>query len=452
MKNISKIISILFLSFSILLMCYVFYRSQIFHKGTLFNYYIKYYVIVFLLIFLSFISFFIPKKLKINIITVFISTLIGMYLIEGYLSINKKDLRPTIYKINTGKNYDRRTNFQIYHDLKKEDPNIVVSITANSFIKDSDVNYLPLSGISNRKTILCNEGGYFAIYQSDRYGFNNPDEEWNKDDIEFLLVGDSYTHGACVNEPDTISGNLRKLNNNKNAVLNLGQSGNGPLIEYATLREYLPFKNVKRVLWIYFENNDLNELNDELNNQILVNYLKDKNFTQNLISRKQEIKKLLLKKLDEEIIIKEREYNLEQEKFIGIRLSRFLKLYSVRQIIFQIIFSVPDQAAPLKDFEHILKLSNELVKENNSKLYFVYLSDYFRYKWNNNNDNFQNYKKVTEIVESLNIPIIDLNKELLEKHNDRLSLFPFRMIGHHNEKGYQLIAKTIFGKINELEK
>ena len=72
-----------------------------------------------------------------------------------------------------------------------------------------------------------------------------------------MLVGDSFTQGACVNEPDTISGNLRKLNNNKNAVLNLGQSGNGPLIEYATLREYLPFKNVKRVLWIYYEDNDL---------------------------------------------------------------------------------------------------------------------------------------------------------------------------------------------------
>jgi lysophospholipase L1-like esterase len=124
----------------------------------------------------------------------------------------------------------------------------------------------------------------------------------------------------------------------------------------------------------------------------------------------------------------------------------------VRQIIFQIIFPVPDQAAPLKDFEHILKLSNELAKENNSKLYFVYLSAYPRYKWNNNNDNFRNYKKVTEIVENLSIPIIDLNKELLEKHKDRLSLFPFRMVGHYNEKGNQLIAKTIFRKINELEK
>ena len=432
-------------------MCYVFYRSQIFHKGTLFNYYIKYYVIVFLLIFLSFISFFIPKKLKINITTVFISILIGMYLIEGYLSINKKNFRHIIYKIDTGKNYDTRTNFQIYNDLKKEDPNIVVSIGSKSFVKDSDINYFPLSGISNRKTIFCNESGYYAIYQSDRYGFNNPDEEWDKDNIEFLLVGDSYAQGGCVNTPNTISGNLRKLNNNKNAILNFGMSGNGPLTEYATLREYyLSLKNVKRVLWIYYEDNDLDELNNELNNQILVNYLKDENFTQNLISRKQEIKKLLLKKLEKEIIIKEREYKLEQEKFIDLKgFSKFLKLYSLRKI--KISSSTPDPVIP-EDFKNIIKLSNELTKENNSKLYFVYLSGYYRYKWNNNNDNFRNYKKVTKIVESLNIPIIDLNKELLEKHNDKLSLFPFRMMGHYNEKGYRLIAETIFGKINELEK
>ena len=67
MKNISKIISTVFLSFSILLLCYVFYRSQVFYNGTKFDYYFKYYVITFLFIFLSFISFFIPKKLKINI-------------------------------------------------------------------------------------------------------------------------------------------------------------------------------------------------------------------------------------------------------------------------------------------------------------------------------------------------------------------------------------------------
>ena len=49
----------------------------------------------------------------------------------------------------------------------------------------TDIPLMPLSGVSNRKTILCNENGYYAIYQSDRYGFNNPDQEWDKQKIEF---------------------------------------------------------------------------------------------------------------------------------------------------------------------------------------------------------------------------------------------------------------------------
>ena len=38
-------------------------------------------------------------------------------------------------------------------------------------------------------TIYSNENGYFLIYLSDRYGFNNPDKEWDSDEIEYLLIG-----------------------------------------------------------------------------------------------------------------------------------------------------------------------------------------------------------------------------------------------------------------------
>ena len=81
MKIISKIISIVFLSFSILLLSYIFYRSQIFHSGTQFDYYLKYYVIAFLFIIFSFISFFIQRDLKIKITFVIVSTIIGLYLV-----------------------------------------------------------------------------------------------------------------------------------------------------------------------------------------------------------------------------------------------------------------------------------------------------------------------------------------------------------------------------------
>ena len=127
MKNISKIISTVLLCFSIILLCYIFYRSQIFHAGALFNYYLKYYIIVFLFIIISFISFFVPKELKINITIFFISILIAAYFVEGYLfiqnSINQKQKKQdkyVIYKNNTGKDYDKRTKFEIYQDLKKK--------------------------------------------------------------------------------------------------------------------------------------------------------------------------------------------------------------------------------------------------------------------------------------------------------------------------------------------
>ena len=40
--------------------------------------------------------------------------------------------------------------------------------------------------------------------------------------------------------------------------------------------------NVKNVLWLYNEKNDLDQLKDEIKNKILIKYLKDLNFTQKL--------------------------------------------------------------------------------------------------------------------------------------------------------------------------
>ena len=52
----------------------------------------------------------------------------------------------------------------------------------------------------------------------------------------------------------------------------------------------------------------------------------------------------------------------------------------------------------------------------------------------------------------INIPIIDIHKELFENYSDPLDLFPFRRFNHYNELGYNLVAKTILKKIKEYEK
>ena len=103
------------------------------------------------------------------------------------------------------------------------------------------------------------------MYDSDRYGFNNPNDQWDVKEINYLLLGDSFTQGYCVKEPNDIASNLRKLANG--SVLNLGQGGTGPLIQYAILREYLS-KKVQNIVWLYFEGNDNADLQTELNNKV----------------------------------------------------------------------------------------------------------------------------------------------------------------------------------------
>ena len=55
--------------------------------------------------------------------------------------------------------------------------------------------------------------------------------------------------GNCVNKPEDITSILKDKNF---SAINLGYAGNGPLLKYATLKEYFP-KNTKNVLWFFYE-------------------------------------------------------------------------------------------------------------------------------------------------------------------------------------------------------
>jgi len=145
---------------------------------------------------------------------------VSLYLFEGYHHCLRSSCFENYKKINSSY-YDKRSPVEIYNDLKNNNKNLTISIgPLNHILTKTSDDIFPLAGISNSNTIHCNENGYYSIYQSDRYGFNNPDEEWDSNNIEYLLVGDSYTHGACVNRPDDIASVLRNLS--KKNVINLG--------------------------------------------------------------------------------------------------------------------------------------------------------------------------------------------------------------------------------------
>ena len=442
-KNIFSNLYLL-ISFSIFL--YTFYRAEIYFKGE--QNYNLYYYISYSLIFFSFVTYFFSKKINQYLMIILISVIATLYLYEGYLYFNIGEniylndktfkTKSKIYKKNTGKEYDKNSKEVAYKKLKKKNTKISISSSA-IFFKSN--NLYALSNVSSSPTLFCNENGYFAQYLSDRYGFNNPDKEWDNSQYEYIVVGDSYGHGACVNRNHDISSVLRTLSNKP--VINLSFSGNGPLIEYASLVEYL-HKDVKYVIWLYFEGNDLEDLSKEMNNEILKKYLINKNFKQNLRNKQNLINDLVRDKINREL--KKREYTFFNfSKLTYLRHRIYLNFKKSKKIITsEINLAKPwNEKSIMVEFQNVIEKANKLANYHNAKLIFVYLP-----KYNIKKKSVRaNYPKIRSIVKKLDIPFISIDNLVFKKEDDPLKLIPFGISGHYNKEGYLKVANTIYKAI-----
>ena len=336
----------------------------------------------------------------------------------------------------TGKKFDTRSPLEIYKDLKKKDDKITIAFHPSFYI-DKNLDFLSLSGISHSETIYCNESGYISTYLSDRYGFNNPDADWDKKEIEYLLVGDSFTHGACVNRPNDIGSVLRTLSNK--SVINLGYGGNGPLIQYATLREYLK-PGIKNILWLYFEGNDLIDLKSEIKTDLLMQYLKASNFKQNLKMNQAKIDEINTSRISKSFF--DTNFRLiKKDAQIKYKILKFIRLDKTKKIIIQYLGNQKiKNEKPFKEFNKIIKKTNDLAIANNSKLYFVFLPDFQRYKFKKiKNEN----KIIKEFLQKLDINYIDIDKEVFQNEDNKLGLFPFEFEAHYTIEGYYKVATSI---------
>ena len=404
-----RILNFTFFILSSLALIYFVYKSEFIYSGNKRWYYLFDFILFGSILLLSTSYFFFSKKIK-NYIIICLSTFIlSIYLFEFFLVISSKN---------------SQTRYEYFKQELKKDENIKLAYGSNEFYNQDEIDLLPLSGISNSKTIMCNESGYFSEYESDRYGFNNPDEEWNKNNHKYLLLGDSFVHGACVNRPDDIASNLRLLS--EEAVLNLGYGGQGTLSKYATLKEYFP-GNVDTILWFFFERNDIADLKIEIKNKILFNYLEEDNFNQNLIYHQNYIDEI---KNDHLKSIKPKKKRSEFKNTI--------LLFNFRYLIKNIFFWEQDKV--IDEFELIIKKVKKFSDRKGSRLIFIYLPEYLRFVSPNfNNDK---YKEIKNIIEKNNIEFLDIIK-LFEETNDPLNFFPLRKSGHYNELGYKRIAEFI---------
>ncbi|MEP7306765.1 MAG: SGNH/GDSL hydrolase family protein [Acidobacteriota bacterium] len=361
-----------------------------------------------------------------------------------------------------GGSIDVRTSREMLDELRRQDHDAISVVTPSNhlFMPQSDGSIrsavtidgdevLPLAGVSGRVTLLCNESGQWVDYRSDRRGFNNPDRVWDSRPIDIVALGDSFTHGYCVENDKSFVALIR---DHDGATVNLGIAGDGPLLMLATLAEFAAPRSPNIVLWFYYEGNDLVDLQIERKSALLSRYL-TAGFSQPHLARQAEVDHGILAEIPR--LEKTARENDERRRRNVIRhgLTTFVALGSLRERFGLIEGSEPSAGEAARDFDtanmavfqEVLRQAKTQVDGWKGQLYFVYLPEWTRYT------SYSSWGKAKRddtlrLVRSLGIPVIDVDP-VFQAHGDPLSLFPFRMVGHYNETGHRLVAEEVLRRL-----
>ncbi len=473
-QNLVNILISFLLFVSIVLLIYTFYKSEIVFDSKRINHYLIYYIISSLGILFFTILFFLNKNFKENILISLITFTILFYIIEiALIFIFKKNMNEI--EVNQKRRIDRakiildkynievdtRSKLEFQKDQKKLGNEVSLLLTPYRMIQSEGIkNYsfndesdqlerlYPLSGLSKILTVGGSETGEFLVYKSDRYGFHNPDKEWDNE-VKIVVIGDSNVHSSSSKWEKGWAGNIKRLTNK--STLGLGIGNNGPLLELATLKEYAEELKPEIVLWVYCEDNDLMELVEEVKSKILLKYL-NKNFTQNLMNKQKLIEKNY--KIFVNNQIKERKIINHNEAFSYDKNTQnnfltFIKLTEIRNLLFGKLINYLKETNPeknLNNFENVISKAKKITDEFGGEFYFIYLPATTRYinSYNSRlkkNDYYR--EEVLEIINNLNIDMIDLWDLYFKDLDDPLSSLYFRMHSHYNEDTVKILTKKI---------
>ncbi len=428
----------------LLIFFYILFRSNLHSHG----YMNKYYIFLMTgVLFFTYVLLRFSVELKVKIALLMLSVILSLYAIETILSYNKA-IKPEQFRAKlaeaSGIPYDSRHRAEVWLDLRNKGIDAYPLYNPYDNMNFKDTKILPLGYISGKTTISCNESGEFIIYKSDEHGFNNPEGLYDENKIDYVLIGDSFTQGACVKRNENIAGRL--ISTGKK-VLNLGMLNSGPPKELAILKEYAKPVKPKIVFWMFYEGNDHEGLEFEIKSPLIMKYL-DKDFSQHLINKQKIIDEMLIEQLEKEFanvnknIMLITETNKKgREATFNISLSS-ITLFQLRRRLGLVDKGCENIFNPL--FKDFLTEAKRTVNGWGGQLVFVYLPSYERYpeKVNMCRKRFLDTEKkeVLTVIKELQIPIIDM-KSVFDSHPDPLSFFPFRLDGHFNAEGYKLVAE-----------
>jgi hypothetical protein len=387
-----------------------------------------------------FLGVFYKNKSNLSLFLIF-SLILNLYALE-FIFGNKLDLY--ILKKIKNRTYDTRTFFDFYEtDISKKKISFNSPNLPKLILSENEFIYPLTSTKSNFETLLCNESGKWSKFKSDRFGFRNLDSLWDQK-IDYIVLGDSYTFGYCVDEGYNIT---EKFNSkSKKKMLNLASGGTGPLYQLGILKEYISvIKKPKYVLLFYQESNDLINLDNEIKSHLRKYFLTSN--IQNLTKYQKEIDAHIDNYLEKHFF--SNKYNFK--KFIKFQTlkEKIIYYFKNENQEFEIEFSpATENIKRLDNLKVILDHYKNFLEKENIELVFLYNPTWGRYSKKISSDDYRLKKKVLELVKKLNIKYIDIDNLVFSKHPDPLSLYHFREQSHPTLEGYDLIATFL---LNNLE-
>jgi len=305
--------------------------------------------------------------------------------------------------------------------------------------------FIPLGGVADVTTVLCNEADQIVVYRSDERGFNNPRGLWTSP-ADALLVGDSFTHGECVTTEETIGGLLRRQ---WPRTISLGMGGNGPLTELAGVAEFSPVLEPHTIVWLYYEGNDLLDLRHELADPILRRYL-EPGFRQGLEALAPQVDRALRAYVAAQAAPPPPRLDSAMSVLKLRNLRRLFRAASVRMTgsdrsPTRETAALGPPASPSEEeyatLERILQLAQRHVV-GPQRLVFVYLPAWERYGRPGGADIVR--RRVLEVVRRLSVGCVDVHPDFLQ-HPNPMSLFMMTQgtPGHYTPEGYRIVATAI---------
>jgi len=405
-----------------------------------------------------------------NILMVVISVGLGLYLTEAWLAYEEWQIelgtgeRVKRAAEDAGADWDPRSKVEFIRDLRAEGVDAFPAMAPTVYVDSNGIDYkgdkiFLFSGISGTRQVFCQEMGFWSNYDADEHGFNNPKGLYEPGKLDVALVGDSFTHGACVKQGDDMAGQLRDKGWR---ALNVGIGGSGPLTYLAVQREYVKPVKPKVVFWMFYAV-DIRDSVYEKESAILSHYLEDPDFSQNLINRQDEIDTFLRdflntsyqKKLDDLTAARQTRREVITKRLIhqGLRLTKLRE--RLRNLGGRDVVTEGREEEKLDLLRRILGRAKAEVEGWGGQMVFVYLPDWYTYAKDYDtygikiDDNFLLRQDVLKEVKDIGLPIIDIQGDVFDKHPDPVSLYNWRMYGHYNTEGYKLVTEQLENYLEE---